>query len=74
MLLPRALDVVRRLRARVGPEMALVGVGGISTAADAQAFLDAGATLVQGFTGFIYQGPFWASRIHRGLAARKRST
>ena len=74
VLLPRALDVVRRLRARVGPEMALVGVGGISTAADAQAFLDAGATLVQGFTGFIYQGPFWASRIHRGLAARKRST
>jgi dihydroorotate dehydrogenase len=74
VLLPRALEVIRALRARVGPEMALVGVGGITTAADAQAFLEAGATLVQGFTGFIYEGPFWASRIHRGLTARKRST
>jgi dihydroorotate dehydrogenase len=68
---PRALEVLRRLRARVGPEMTLVGVGGITTAADAQAFLDAGATLLQGFTGFIYEGPFWARRIHRGLTARK---
>jgi dihydroorotate dehydrogenase len=74
VLLPRALEVMRRLRARVGAEMTLVGVGGITTAADAQAFLDAGATLLQGFTGFIYEGPFWASRIHRGLTARKRST
>ena len=75
ILRPRALDVVRRLRARVGPEMTLIGVGGISTAADARALLEAGATLLQGFTGFIYQGPFWARRIHRGLAAGKgRST
>ena len=73
VLLPRALEVIRRLRARVGPEMTLVGVGGITTAADAQAFLDAGATLLQGFTGFIYEGPFWASRIHQGLSARNRT-
>ena len=73
VLLPRALEVMRRLRARVGPEMTLVGVGGITTAADAQAFLDAGATLLQGFTGFIYEGPFWASRIHQGLSARNRT-
>jgi len=72
VLLSRALDVMRRLRARVGPEMTLIGVGGITTAADAQAFLDAGATLLQGFTGFIYEGPFWASRIHRGLKGSKR--
>ena len=71
VLLPRALEVMRRLRARVGAEMTLVGVGGITTAADAQAFLDAGATLLQGFTGFIYEGPFWARRIHRGLSERK---
>ena len=73
VLLPRVLEVMRRLRARVGPEMTLVGVGGITTAADAQAFLDAGATLLQGFTGFIYEGPFWASRIHQGLSARNRT-
>ena len=68
VLRPRALEVLRRLRARVGPEMTLVGVGGITTAADAQEFLDAGATLLQGYTGFIYEGPLWARRIHRGLA------
>ena len=68
VLLPRALAVMRALRARVGPEMTLVGVGGITTAEDARAFLDAGASLLQGYTGFIYEGPFWAARIHRGLA------
>nr|WP_246577310.1 quinone-dependent dihydroorotate dehydrogenase [Actinospica durhamensis] len=68
VLRPRALEVLRALRTRVGPEMTLIGVGGITTAADAQEFLDAGATLLQGYTGFIYQGPFWARRIHRGLS------
>jgi dihydroorotate dehydrogenase len=68
VLRPRALEVLRALRARVGPEMTLIGVGGITTARDAREFLDAGATLLQGYTGFIYQGPFWARRIHRGLA------
>jgi len=63
----RALEVLRALRARVGPEMTLIGVGGITTAQDAQEFLDAGATLLQGYTGFIYEGPFWARRINRGL-------
>jgi dihydroorotate dehydrogenase len=48
--------------------MTLIGVGGITTARDAREFLDAGATLLQGYTGFIYQGPFWARRINRGLA------
>jgi len=63
----RALEVLRALRERVGPEMTLIGVGGITTASDAREFLDAGATLLQGYTGFIYQGPFWARRINRGL-------
>jgi dihydroorotate dehydrogenase len=67
VLRPRALDVVGRLRRRVGPEMTIIGVGGITTAADARQFLDAGATLLQGYTAFIYEGPFWARRIHRGL-------
>jgi dihydroorotate dehydrogenase len=68
VLRPRALAVLRRLRERVGPEMTLIGVGGITTAADAREFLDAGATLLQGYTGFIYEGPQWARGIHRGLA------
>jgi dihydroorotate dehydrogenase len=72
VLRERSLAVLGRLRARVGPEMAIISVGGIETAADAAERLAAGATLLQGFTGFIYQGPFWARRIHRGLAARAR--
>lgn len=67
-LLDRGLVVVARLRHRLGAGPVVVGVGGISTAADARAYLAAGADLVQGYTGFIYQGPFWASRIGRALA------
>lgn len=68
-LLGRGLDVVARLRTRLGPDPVIMGVGGITTAADAREYLAVGATLVQGFTGFIYQGPFWAARINRALAA-----
>jgi dihydroorotate dehydrogenase len=67
-LLDRGLAVVARLRERLGAGPVVIGVGGISTAADARAYLAAGADLVQGYTGFIYQGPFWASRIGRELA------
>ena len=48
----------------------LVSVGGVETAEDVQERLDAGATLVQGYTAFLYEGPFWAARINRGLAHR----
>ena len=57
---------MRTLRERVGPDLTLVGVGGITTVADAQARLDAGATLIQGYTAFIYEGPLWPGRIVRG--------
>ena len=70
VLRERALEVLRRLRARVGDEMTIIGVGGITTAEDAAERLAAGATLLQGYTGFIYEGPFWAGRIHRGLSRR----
>lgn len=67
-LLPRGLAVVARVRARLGEGPVVIGCGGITTADDARAYLDAGADLVQGYTGFIYEGPFWASRVNRGLA------
>ena len=73
VLRERSLAVLRRLRGLVGPELTIIAAGGIDTAADAAERLAAGATLLQGFTGFVYQGPFWARRIHRGLAARARS-
>jgi dihydroorotate dehydrogenase len=68
VLLPRALEVVARLRAVLGPQPCIIGMGGISTAADAQALLDAGATLVQAYTGFVYGGPMWPARINRALS------
>jgi dihydroorotate dehydrogenase len=53
----RSLAVVRQLRALLGPQMPLIGVGGISSAADAAAMLSAGADLIQVYTGLIYRGP-----------------
>jgi len=67
-LTDRSLDVLRLLRGRVGPDLTLIGVGGITTVADAQARLDAGATLLQGYTAFIYEGPLWPRRIVRGVS------
>jgi len=69
-LRPRALHVLRRLRARVGDRLVLVAAGGIETPDDAWERIRAGATLVQGYTGFIYSGPLWPRRVHRGLARR----
>lgn len=66
-LAARALEVLRMLRARVGDDLTLVGVGGITTVADAQARLDAGADLLQGYTALIYEGPLWPRRIARGV-------
>ncbi|GIG27440.1 quinone-dependent dihydroorotate dehydrogenase [Cellulomonas marina] len=68
----RGLDVVARLRDRLGDEVVLVGVGGITTGADAREYVANGATLVQGYTGFVYEGPFWARRITRALARDAR--
>jgi dihydroorotate dehydrogenase len=48
--------------------VALVSVGGVTTGADVQQRLDLGADLVQGYTAFLYEGPFWAARINRDLA------
>jgi dihydroorotate dehydrogenase len=66
-LTQRSLAVMRLLRDRVGPDLTLIGVGGITTVADARARLDAGATLVQGYTAFIYEGPLWPRRIVEGV-------
>jgi dihydroorotate dehydrogenase len=66
----RSLEVLRRLYARVGDELTLIGVGGIENAEDAWQRILAGATLVQGYSAFIYEGPCYAREIHRGLAAR----
>ena len=63
----RSLEVLDLLKSHLSDKLAIVSVGGIETVAEARERLDHGATLVQGYTGFIYQGPFWARRINRGL-------
>lgn len=65
----RSLEVLRRLYARVGDRITLVGVGGVETAEDVWQRILAGATLVQGYSAFIYQGPLWCRTVHRDLAA-----
>jgi dihydroorotate dehydrogenase len=65
----RALEVVKRVRARLGPKAVVVGVGGVERAEHAMALVRAGADLVQMYTGFIYEGPGVPSRIARDLGA-----
>ena len=69
----RALAVLVRLRARAGDRLVLIAAGGIETPDDAWERLQAGATLVQAYTGFIYGGPLWPRRMHAGLVRRARS-
>ncbi|MEP6478417.1 MAG: quinone-dependent dihydroorotate dehydrogenase [Rhodoglobus sp.] len=64
----RSLELLRLIRAIVPPNFCVVSVGGVETAADVVERLDAGATLVQGYTAFLYRGPLWAREINRGLA------
>ena len=65
----RAREVVSRIRGRAGERLTIIGVGGISSEADARALLDAGADLLQLYTAFVYEGPWWVARLNRALAA-----
>ena len=60
--------MLRLLRAAVGPDLCLISVGGVTTGAQVRERLEAGATLVQGYTAFLYEGPFWARKVNRALA------
>lgn len=63
----RATEVVRYLAERSGGRLTVIASGGIFTAADAREKIAAGASLVQVWTGFIYEGPFIVGRMCRGL-------
>ncbi len=63
----RSLAVLRLIRASVPPELCVISVGGVETAEQVAERLSAGATLVQGYTAFLYRGPLWARQINRGL-------
>jgi dihydroorotate dehydrogenase len=66
----RALEVLRRLRATAGPALPLIGVGGIDSAEVAWERLAAGASLLQLYTGWIYDGPALVPQILEGLASQ----
>lgn len=66
-LMARSLEVLGLVRAAVPADFCVISVGGVETAQDVWERLEHGATLVQGYTGFLYRGPLWAHSIQRGL-------
>jgi dihydroorotate dehydrogenase len=71
-LAARARAVVSRIHARTGGTLPIIGVGGIFSADDAWEMIRAGASLVQVYTGFIYEGPELPRKINTGLLRRMR--
>lgn len=63
----RSNEMIAYIWRHVGDRLSIIGAGGVSTAADVGRKLDAGATLVQMYTGLVYEGPGLAGRILRGL-------
>ncbi len=65
ILADRSMQILLRLRERTGDRLAIVSVGGVAAPADVRDRLDAGADLVQGYSGFVYGGPRWPSQMAR---------
>jgi dihydroorotate dehydrogenase len=72
-LAQRATEVIRYAALATGGRLPIIGVGGIVDARGAAEKLDAGATLVQVYTGLIYRGPFFARDLARALCDRQRA-
>ncbi|CAN1484027.1 PyrD Dihydroorotate dehydrogenase [Burkholderiaceae bacterium] len=68
----RSLEVIARLRQRVGAELAIIGVGGIVAGQHAAEKIAAGADAVQVYTGLIYRGPALVSECVKAMAAARR--
>lgn len=66
-LTKRSTEVIKYLREKLGKDFPIIGVGGIMTAEDALEKLDAGADLVQIYTGFVYEGPKLIHNINKAL-------
>ncbi len=69
----RSTEVIRYLAEKSGKAFPIIGVGGIMTAADAIEKIEAGADLVQLYTGFVYSGPFIAKRINKALLEKMKN-
>jgi len=66
----RATDVIKHIATKSKGNLPIIGVGGINSPQDALDKINAGATLVQIYTGFIYQGPAFVKRINKLLATQ----
>jgi dihydroorotate dehydrogenase len=73
VLASRSVEVLKLLRQTLDESFVIISVGGVVSATEAKQRLDFGANLIQGYTGFIYQGPLWARNINRGLAKLNKS-
>ena len=69
-LTKRSIEVVRRVYERSNGTYPIIGVGGVMTPTDAKAMLEAGATLVQVYTGYVYNGPNFVGDICKELINR----
>ena len=63
----RSLEVLDLLRKTLDTNFAVISVGGVETADDVRLRVEHGATLVQGYSGFVYEGPLWARKIKREI-------
>jgi len=63
----RSNAVLRQLRTLLGPDVPIIGVGGILSGEDARAKIAAGADVVQIYTGLIYRGPALVDEVARAL-------
>ena len=66
-LRPRSLEIVRTLRRELGAAMTIIGIGGVMSAAEANALRAAGADLIQIYTGLIYRGPRLVTELAQAL-------
>lgn len=71
-LTKRSLEAVRYIHQKTEGRFPIIGVGGIMSVEDALAMLDAGASLIQLYTGYIYNGPYFVKQICKALIKREQ--
>jgi dihydroorotate dehydrogenase len=69
VLATRSMEILLLLRKELGTQFVIISVGGVVDGEDVAQRLSLGADLVQGYTGFVYQGPLWARQINASLGA-----
>jgi dihydroorotate dehydrogenase len=73
-LTKRSLEIVRYIHEQTSGKLPIIAVGGIMTVADAVNMFEAGADLIQLYSGYIYQGPGFVKKIQKALIQRTKVT